>query len=372
MNFYRSVVAPILFRFDPEWIHHRAAESLEWAGKHSWALTALKSAYKCTPDKRLGQNLMGLDFSHPVGLAAGFDKDARMVQALLALGFSHVEVGTLTPEPQLGNEKPRLFRLPEDRALINRMGFNNRGVESAANQIPGRRSGVVGGNIGKNKTTANENAVQDYLKGIRALSPKVDYFALNVSSPNTPGLRALQDREPLSRLLDSVQELNHRLESKPILLKLAPDLTETALSEAAELVLQFGLNGVIASNTTIERTGLRTKLSEVEAMGAGGLSGAPLKRRSTEVVRSLRGMLGEQKVIVGVGGVFTATDVIEKLDAGADLVQVYTGFVYEGPGMIQKIVDELNHALSTGQWVWKSRFGSSKPTADLGFMQPNS
>jgi len=364
MNVYRSLLAPLLFRFDPESIHHSAYYWLEQAGKHTFSREALQRTFRAVPDVRLNQRIMGLDFAHPVGLAAGFDKDARVYPALGALGFSHIEIGTLTPKPQPGNERPRLFRLKEDRALINRMGFNNAGVDRAAERITSSNRPLLGGNIGKNKTTPNEKASEDYCYALKALRHKVDYFTINISSPNTPGLRALQDKEPLSRLLEAIQEENHRGTPLPILLKLAPDLTETALIEAAELVNEFQLEGVIATNTTLDRTGLKTPQSIIESIGAGGLSGAPLRQKSTEAVRLLRKTLLPQKVIVGVGGIFTASDVIEKLAAGADLVQLYTGFVYEGPTVVRDIVTELNHALETGQWIWRSRFASPSPLAE--------
>ncbi|MBI1316884.1 quinone-dependent dihydroorotate dehydrogenase [bacterium] len=366
MNAYRSLLAPLLFRFDPESVHHSAYYLLEQTGKLALTRHLLQRSFRVAPDTRLRQRIMGMDFAHPVGLAAGFDKDARVYQALGALGFSHVEIGTLTPKPQPGNDRPRLFRLKEDRALINRMGFNNEGVDRAAGRIaPGVRP-LLGGNIGKNKATPNEQAAHDYCYALRALRGKVDYFTINISSPNTPGLRALQDKEPLSQLLEAIQLENHRQSPMPILLKLAPDLTETAMMEAAELVNEYRLDGVIATNTTLDRNGLKTPAPIIESLGAGGLSGAPLRHKSTEAVRLLRNTLGPEKIIVGVGGIFTASDVIEKLAAGADLVQLYTGFIYEGPGVIRNIVTELNHALETGQWIWRSRFSPPSSPRESG------
>ncbi len=288
---------------------------------------------------------MGLVFPNAVGLAAGFDKDGKHIRGMACLGFGFIEVGTVTPIAQDGNPQPRLFRLPADRALINRMGFNNAGLDALADRLQRlRQQGlpggiVIGGNIGKNKVTPNEEAARDYLLCFEKLFPWVDYFVVNVSSPNTPNLRDLQEKEPLTRLLSLLQEKNRaQATPKPILLKIAPDLTDTQLDDIADIVRTTGLVGVIATNTTISRANLNTEAAEISTIGMGGLSGAPLRERATAVVRYLRERLGPEAVIIGVGGIDSAAAAQEKLDAGANLVQVYSGLVYEGPGLVRKIL----------------------------------
>lgn len=301
---------------------------------------ALASLFFRKKDPRLEREVFGIKFPSPVGVAAGLDKDAEVPDALGALGFSFVEIGTVTPEPQPGNPSPRLFRLPEDKALINRMGFNNQGAKAAAGRLAKRRTRViVGGNIGKNKVTPNAQATSDYLKCYDALYPYVDYFAVNVSSPNTPGLRELQDKEPLEALLTALQKKNASMPAaKPVLLKIAPDLTDDQLDDIIEIVGNTGIAGVIATNTTVSREMiLSTRADKVEAMGAGGLSGMPLSERSTEVIRYLHERSGGRFPIIGVGGIMSPDDALEKLDAGASLVQVYTGFIYEGPAFVKSI-----------------------------------
>lgn len=291
--------------------------------------------------KDLSKLVMGITFPNPVGLAAGFDKNAMLFEELSCLGFGFIEIGTLTPKAQPGNDLPRMFRLPADKGLINRMGFNNEGVEKAVERLK-RQSGkvIIGGNIGKNKLTPNEIALQDYDICFETLFPYVDYFVVNVSSPNTPGLRELQDKEPLTALLKHVVLLNTKKENpKPILLKIAPDLTNEQLTEIVQIVKEVKLTGIIATNTTVSREGLKTAAALINEQG--GLSGLPVKARSTEVIRYLRSLAGKDMVIVGVGGIFTAEDAKEKLNAGADLIQVYTGFIYEGPGMIKSILNGL-------------------------------
>lgn len=302
----------------------------------------------CDTSPALKKNILGLEFPNPVGLAAGFDKDGKHIEGLACLGFGFIEVGTVTPLAQAGNPKPRLFRLPDDRALINRMGFNNDGLDVLVERLrklqeKGRPQGVIiGGNIGKNKNTPNEAAEGDYLRCFDALFPWVDYFVVNVSSPNTPNLRALQEKEPLTRLLSLLQEKNKAQEKpKPILLKIAPDLGDGQLAEIAEILQTTGLAGVIATNTTISRSHLSTPDKTVEAIGLGGLSGAPLRERSTAVIRTLREKLGPKFVIIGVGGIDSAASALEKLQAGADLVQVYSGLIYEGPGLVRRILRAL-------------------------------
>ncbi len=327
-----SLLRPLLFSLSPEKAHHLTFSLLELPGA-----TLLSGG--AAPPREAAVEVMGLRFPGPVGLAAGMDKDAKHVDALARIGFGFVEVGTLTPVAQPGNDKPRLFRLKPDRALINRMGFNNGGVAQAVERLKRRAPGtIVGGNIGKNKVTPNEQAIDDYVKCFEAMHPVVDYFVVNVSSPNTPGLRALQEKGPLLAILN---ELRRRDAAKsvhrPILLKIAPDLTTEQLDDIVEVVQESGIAGVIATNTTISRADLITPKSEVDAIGAGGLSGAPVRQRSTEVVRYLRSRLPRPTVIIGVGGIDSAEAAIEKLDAGADLVQVYSGLVYEGPALLKRI-----------------------------------
>jgi len=289
-------------------------------------------------DASLERNLFGLKFKNPVGLAAGFDKDAKLYNELANFGFGFIEIGTLTPKPQVGNPKKRLFRLKEDSAIINRMGFNNGGVEDALERLKNNKGVLIGGNIGKNKTTPNENAVEDYEISFNALFDYVDYFVVNVSSPNTPNLRALQDKEPLTQLLKALQVLNfQKPKSKPILLKIAPDLTQEQLLDIIDIVTTTKIDGVISTNTTISRKGLTSSnKSEI-----GGLSGKPLKNRSTEVIRFLAENSNKAFPIIGVGGIHSVEDALEKLEAGADLVQLYTGFIYEGP----KLIKQINEAL---------------------------
>ena len=285
---------------------------------------------------------MGLHFKNPVGLAAGFDKDAKLYNELSAFGFGFIEVGTLTPKPQDGNPKPRLFRIVEDEAVINRMGFNNGGLDAAALRLAKKKTDIIiGGNIGKNKVTPNDVATSDYIKGVEALHDVVDYFVVNVSSPNTPNLRELQEKEPLKALLKEVKAKNEDLGAKPLMLKIAPDLTEGQLDDIVGIVNELKLSGIVATNTTISRAGLKASQEKVAAMGAGGLSGKILRERSTEVVRYLRNKLSEDIAIVAVGGIFTGKDAKEKLDAGADLVQVWTGFLYEGPAMVRRMLRSL-------------------------------
>lgn len=294
-------------------------------------------------DASLERKVFGLTFPNPVGLAAGFDKNAQLIDELSNFGFGFIEIGTVTPKPQEGNPKPRLFRLKKDQALINRMGFNNEGLEALIHRLKNRKSKVlIGGNIGKNKITPNAEATQDYITSFEALHPWVDYFVVNVSSPNTPNLRDLQDKEPLTQLLNALQKLNQQKTSpKPILLKIAPDLSNTQLDEIIEVVKDTKIDGIIATNTTLDRSKLQTPQAEVEKIGAGGLSGKPLKSRATEVIQYLHKKSNGAFPIIGVGGIHSPEDALEKLEAGASLVQVYTGFVYEGPGLIQKINQKL-------------------------------
>jgi dihydroorotate dehydrogenase len=286
---------------------------------------------------RLERELFGIKFPNPVGLAAGFDKQASFYKEFASLGFGFIEVGTITPKGQPGNPQPRMFRLPKDEGLINRMGFNNHGLEVARKQLEGRdRSFIIGGNIGKNKETPNENALDDYLECFHQLHDLVDYFVVNVSSPNTPGLRELQDKEPLLRILNALKSENTKLQSpKPILLKIAPDLTDSQLDDIVEIVDESEIEGIIATNTTIAREGLNS--DEKLLAEAGGLSGKPVRERSTEVIRYLHQKSNGSFPIIGVGGIHSAKDALEKLEAGASLVQIYTGLIYEGPALIKQI-----------------------------------
>lgn len=285
----------------------------------------------------LKTELFGLTFNNPVGLAAGFDKDAKLFDELGYYGFGFVEIGTLTPLPQPGNEKPRMFRLTADEGLINRMGFNNEGVAAAVERLKKKKSNIIiGGNIGKNKITPNENALEDYKKCFTALFNYVDFFTVNVSSPNTPNLRELQEKEPLKKLLNEIMLLNRQqAKPKPVLLKIAPDLTNTQLDDIIDIVKETGINGLIATNTTIGRQGLKSEEHKVKQLG--GLSGKPVSKRSTEVIKYISEKSNYTIPIIGVGGIHSAEDAIEKIKAGATLVQIYTGFIYEGPSLVKKI-----------------------------------
>ncbi|MEQ3689972.1 MAG: quinone-dependent dihydroorotate dehydrogenase [Flavobacterium sp.] len=329
---YKLLIRPFLFLFDPEKVHYLTFSIIRFLNKIGFSVI-FKSLYE-VKDSRLEREVFGLKFKNPVGLAAGFDKDAKLYQELSNLGFGFIEIGTLTPKGQEGNPKKRLFRLKEDSAIINRMGFNNGGVLEAVERLKKNNGVLIGGNIGKNKLTPNEEAVKDYEICFDALFPHVDYFVVNVSSPNTPNLRELQDKKPLTELLQTLQNMNlARPKQKPILLKIAPDLTDEQLLDIIDIVNETKIAGVIATNTTISREGLNSEnKSEV-----GGLSGKPLTNRSTEVIRFLSEKSNKAFPIIGVGGIHSADDALEKLDAGASLIQLYTGFIYEGPALIKAI-----------------------------------
>jgi dihydroorotate dehydrogenase len=389
-----KILRTILFFFPAEGVHHFSMKALKMLC--GWGLSRRLVAWSCLPEEGgaasaagqtggsgaaapaagsgvagpghttqgggLRRELLGLSFRNPVGLGAGFDKNALYLRELEALGFGFVEIGTVTPRPQDGNEQPRLFRLPQDQGLINRMGFNNEGVEvisarlkawrDAETRPGGQRAGgatgnlIIGGNIGKNKITPNEDAWKDYEICFRSLYGEVDYFVVNVSSPNTPGLRALQEKDALHRILTNLQRINTELAAqnnihpRPLLLKIAPDLNQQQLDDVIALALEIKLDGLVATNTTISREGLLTAADKLEAIGAGGLSGAPLRGRATEVVRYLCERMQGIPVIAS-GGIFTAEDAKEKLDAGASLVQVWTGFIYEGPFIVRRICNGL-------------------------------
>jgi len=333
---YKTIIRPLFFSFDPEKIHHFTFSMVRFLNKIGLG-SIFRSIYKIE-DPKLERELFGLKFPNPVGLAAGFDKDAKLYKELSNFGFGFIEIGTVTPKPQAGNEKPRLFRLKEDSAIINRMGFNNGGVEEAVERLKanpkGNRKVLIGGNIGKNKVTPNEEAVNDYIICFEALFEYVDYFVVNVSSPNTPNLRELQEKKPLTELLQTLQDKNNlKAGRKPILLKIAPDLTNDQLLDIIDIVSETKIAGVIATNTTISRDGL-TSENQKEM---GGLSGKPLTNRATEVIRFLSEKSNKSFPIIGVGGIHSEEDALEKLDAGASLVQLYTGFIYEGPGLIKRI-----------------------------------
>jgi len=330
---YKLLIRPILFCFDPEQVHHFTFSLIRFLNKIPGFGKLFQWIYE-VKNPKLESEVFGLKFKNPVGLAAGFDKDAKLYQELSNFGFGFIEIGTLTPKPQEGNPKKRLFRLKEDSAIINRMGFNNGGVIEAVERLKKNNGVLIGGNIGKNKNTPNEDATSDYIICFEALFPHVDYFVVNVSSPNTPNLRALQDKEPLTYLLQTLQNLNvSKPKQKPILLKIAPDLTDEQLLDIIDIISETKIAGVIATNTTLSREGLQAEnKSEM-----GGLSGKPLTNRSTEVIRFLSEKSNKSFPIIGVGGIHTADDAIEKLNAGASLVQLYTGFIYEGPALIKEI-----------------------------------
>jgi dihydroorotate dehydrogenase len=338
------LIKPVFFKFDPEKVHHFVVKRLNWFHQHfPLGKTILRSSFD-VHIKGLEREVFGIKFKNPVGLAAGFDKNGEYIEALSDLGFGFIEVGTVTPLPQPGNDLPRMFRLPQDEALINRMGFNNKGVDTLAERLRVLKAKdkniVVGGNIGKNKNTPNEEAVNDYIKCFDRLFDVVDYFVVNVSSPNTPGLRALQEKEPLMLLLQTLQDKNNKNGiSRPILLKIAPDLTDEQLDDIIEIVNTTRIAGVIATNTTIDRTGLYTPASL--AKETGGLSGKPLTKRSTEVIRYLSTKSNRSFPIIGVGGIHSPQDAKDKMEAGASLVQLYTGFIYEGPGIVKRICKTL-------------------------------
>lgn len=334
---YKLLIRPILFWFDPEEVHYFSFSFIKTISKIPFVSGILKSTFE-VKDSRLEREVFGLNFKNPVGLAAGFDKDAKCYQELSNFGFGFIEIGTLTPKPQDGNPKKRLFRLKPDSAIINRMGFNNGGVQEAVERLKKNKGVLIGGNIGKNKLTPNEDATSDYLICFEALFDYVDYFVVNVSSPNTPNLRELQEKEPLTKLLQTLQnENNKKSKAKPILLKIAPDLTDDQLLDIIDIVNETKIAGVIATNTTISRDGLQSE-NKTET---GGLSGKPLTKRATEVIRFLSKKSNKAFPIIGVGGIHSAEDALEKLEAGASLVQLYTGFIYEGP----KLVTDINKAI---------------------------
>lgn len=349
----------ILFLFPAEWVHYFSMNCLRILCSISFIRNLVAARLSPIPNENLQSEIYNLQFKNPVGLGAGFDKNARYLRELEALGFGFVEIGTVTPLPQAGNDKPRLFRLPKDQALINRMGFNNDGVKVIAGRLrqwKNRESSIVnretahsrlmshnsrlivGGNIGKNKITPNEDAWKDYEICFKELHHYVDYFVVNVSSPNTPGLRELQEKESLRKILRHLQMINNgKAVAKPILLKIAPDLTKEQLDDVIDLAMEIKLDGFVATNTTIDRYGLLTHNQQLSIIGAGGLSGKPLQKRSTEIVKYIFEKTKGEIPIIASGGIFTKSDAKEKFDAGASLVQVWTGFIYEGPSIVKNI-----------------------------------
>ena len=335
---YKLLLRPILFLFDPESVHHFTFKSIKISSKIPGVKAIRKGMYRIN-DKSLERELFGLKFKNPVGIAAGFDKNAVLLNDLEDFGFGFVEIGTVTPKPQEGNAKPRLFRLKKDEAIINRMGFNNAGADAIAAKLAKKKTTIiVGGNIGKNTATSNDVAKPDYIYNFKALHDHVDYFVVNVSCPNVGDVKKLQDQDFLIDLLSELKGLNATYSKpKPILLKIAPDLNDGQLDEVIEIVAASKIDGIIATNTTVQRTGLKATESELEKIGNGGLSGKPLNNRSTEVIRYLAKKSNKAFPIIGVGGIHSEKDALEKIEAGADLVQVYTGFIYEGPKLVKRI-----------------------------------
>ena len=330
---YKKIILPVLFLIDPEKVHNIIFSSIKILFKFP-LVKFLVSKFYIIDDSRLEKSLFGIKFKNPVGLAAGFDKNAQLYEELTSFGFGFIEIGTVTPKPQSGNPKKRLFRLVEDSAIINRMGFNNVGVEEVIENLKKNKSTLIGGNIGKNKITPNYLATDDYVTSFNMLFDFVDYFVVNVSSPNTPNLRDLQEKEPLTKLINSLISINrNKNKPKPILLKIAPDLNNNQLLDIISIVKDTGLDGIIATNTTINRDNLKS-LNKNEL---GGLSGKPLTSRSTEVIKFISKNSNKTIPIIGVWGINTVADALEKFDAGADLIQIYTGFIYEGPNLIRSI-----------------------------------
>jgi len=339
---YKSIIRPILFSFDPEKIHYFTFSLIRFLSKIPGVTSIFRSLYQVN-DKKLERELFGLTFKNPVGLAAGFDKNAVLYNELANFGFGFIEIGTVTPLPQEGNPKKRLFRLKDDKGIINRMGFNNEGLEQAIIQLKKNKGKlIIGGNIGKNTQTKPEDYTADYLICFNALHPYVDYFVLNVSCPNVGSHAKLTDKDYLEELISEVKKANATFsKQKPILLKIAPDLNDIQLDEIIELVSKTKLDGVIASNTSVDRTGLKATEAQLAAIGNGGVSGQPIKEKSTQTIKYLATKSNKAFPIIGVGGIHSEQDALEKINAGADLVQVYTGFIYEGP----RLVKHINKAL---------------------------
>ncbi|WP_236975206.1 quinone-dependent dihydroorotate dehydrogenase [Membranihabitans maritimus] len=347
MFLYKAFLKPYLFSLDAEDAHHKTMALF----RLSMGLPGMKAIYKSKfvlNDPELETEKMGLKFKNPIGLAAGFDKDGKYVELLQYLGFGFVEVGTVTPLPQLGNPRPRLFRLPKDKALINRMGFNNEGVDELVNRLKklDKKDLIIGGNIGKNKVTSNQNAWKDYSICFKKLKDYVDYFVVNVSSPNTPGLRELQNKDALTEILERIQEMNN--EGHPILLKIAPDISIGELDDILEVVENTNLNGIVTNNTTIARSPLMISEERIAKLGKGGLSGKPLADRSMELLKEVRSKISEDKVVISSGGVYNPNEVSNRLVAGADLVQIYTGLIYQGPQFVKNSLRLIRNTYRNG------------------------
>lgn len=349
---YKLLIRPIFFLFDPEKIHHFTFSLVKFLSKIPGMSSIFRGMYQVN-DKKLERNLFGLTFKNPVGLAAGFDKNAVLYNELADFGFGFVEIGTVTPKGQVGNPKKRLFRLKDDKGIINRMGFNNEGLEAAIEQLKKNKGKIIiGGNIGKNTNTTPENYTEDYVACFKGLHPYVDYFVLNVSCPNVSSHAKLEDADYLKELITEVQKIDKELSvaersrSKPILLKIAPDLNNQQLDEIIELVAETKIDGVIASNTSVNRDNLKASKERLQEIGNGGVSGQPVKDRSTRVIKYLTDNSNKAFPIIGVGGIHSEKDALEKLKAGADLVQIYTGFIYEGPSLVKRInkaiLEEIN------------------------------
>ena len=335
---YKHLIRRLLFLIDPERVHHIVSVILKFAFKVPF-VSAISRNLLTIKDKRLERTVFGIKFDNPVGIAAGFDKEANLYNEVSNLGFSHIEIGTVTPLPQKGNERPRLFRVPQDSALINRMGFNNIGMENIIKNLKRENHKlIIGGNIGKNTLTSNENSINDYVKCFEALFEYVDYFTVNVSCPNIKNLADLQNTESLTEIVNGLKKINNsKPKPKPILIKISPDLTTKQLDEMIELVINTKLDGIVATNTTTSRIGLKMEEESLEKIGNGGLSGKPLTNRSTEVIRYITQKSNNAFPVIGVGGILSPKDAMDKLKAGASLVQLYTGFIYEGPTIARKI-----------------------------------
>ena len=340
---YKLLVRPLLFSFDPEWVHYFALNALKVINKIPLSSWLLRKIYSYE-DSSLEKELFGIKFKNPVGLAAGFDKNGKYIKEMSNLGFGFIEIGTITPKPQTGNPKKRLFRVQNDLAIINRLGINNDGSFMCAERLKKNNSNVViGGNIGKNSTTSNENADADYIQNFETLHQYVDYFVLNVSCPNVSNFTKLQDVEFLKKLIPQLKKINSiKTKKKPILIKISPDLNRDQLDETIDLILSENLDGIIATNTTTTRENLKTNKSKIEEIGNGGLSGEPLKNKSTEVIRYISKKTNGNLPIIGVGGIMNSKDALDKIEAGADLIQLYTGFIYEGPSIVKKINQYLS------------------------------
>lgn len=340
---YKNIIRPILFQFKPETIHNLTFTGLKMAPKIPGLTKWLKYNFQLNSPS-LQREVFGLTFKNPIGLAAGLDKNAECMEMFEYMGFGFVEIGTVTPKAQPGNEKPRIFRLPKDQAIINRMGFNNNGALKAAQNLKNSQLNIiVGGNIGKNKVTPIEDAQNDYIESLEILYDFVDYFVVNVSSPNTPNLRALQDKEPLTRILSALRKaIDAKTVKKPLLLKIAPDLSLEQLDDVIQIIVELNIDGIVATNTTIQRFYESYSKDYIDAIGAGGLSGKPLRNFSNNIIRHIHKQTNGKVPIIGVGGVMSPDDVLEKLDCGASLVQLYTGFIYEGPSLVKNSLHAID------------------------------